>query len=62
MRFIEPKIQKTWSVGKIRKIDEEKVSFVSKRKRFHLSKLHLYQIEKAQKMPVVAGRLVLAIQ
>ena len=45
------------NVGKIRKYDEEKVSF-SRKKRCHLLKLHLYQIGKAQNMPVVAGRFV----
>ena len=34
-------------------------SIFLRRKRSHLLKLHLYQIGKAQNMPVVAGRLVL---
>ena len=60
MRFIwQKKKQKTLNVGKIRKYDEEKVLF-SRKKRFQLSKLHLYQIGKAQNMPVIAGRLVLS--
>ena len=34
----------------------------SRKKRFHLSKLHLYKIGKAQNMAVVAGRLVLYLK
>ena len=61
MRFIwQKKKQKTLNVGKIRIYDGDKVFFVFffRKKRFHLSKLHLYQIGKAQNMPMVAGRLV----
>ena len=57
MRFLT-KNEKILNVGKIRKYDEEKMFFFSVKKRSHLSKLHLYEIGKAQNMPVVAGRLV----
>ena len=58
MRFIwQKKKEKTLNIGKIRKYDEDKV-FFSTKKRYHLSNLHLYQIGKAQNIPVVAGRLV----
>ena len=47
------------NIGKITQYDEEKVFLFSRNKRFHLLKLHLYRIGKAQNMPVVAGRLVI---
>ena len=57
IRFFWQKIQKILNVGKIRKYDEERV-FFSRKKRFRLLKLHLYQIRKAQNILVVAGSLV----
>ena len=56
MRFFRQKNQKFLNVGKIGKYDEE--CFFSRKKCSHLLKLHLYQIGKAQNMPVVAGRHV----
>ena len=48
------KKQKTSNIGKSRKYEK----FFSRKKRFHLLKLHLHQIGKAQNMAVLAGRLV----
>ena len=48
--------QKNLNVRKIRKYDEERVIF--RGKRYHLLKVHLYQIGKAQNMPVAAGCFV----
>ena len=50
-------IQKIFKIGKVKKYDEETEFW---KKRF-LLKRHLYQKGKAQKVPVVAGRLVLFI-
>ena len=49
------------SVRKFLKLEKLKNMMMKqsiKKKRFHLLKKHLYQNEKAQNMPVVAGRLV----
>ena len=51
------KNQKVFKVGKIGKSDEG--TDIWKKKRFHLSKRHLYQNGKAEDVLVVAGRLVL---
>ena len=40
------------------KIFMKKMRFFFGEKRFHFSKLHLYQMKKAQNMPVIADRLV----
>ena len=57
MRFFDKKNQEILNVGKSRKCDEVRVFFRGK-KRSHLLKLHLYQIGKAQNMPMIAGRPV----
>ena len=57
MRFSGKKNQKTSKVGKIRKYDEKRALFREK-KPFHLIKSLLYKNGKAQKMPVLASRLV----
>ena len=45
-------------VEKLENMMKKKTVLFSRKKRFHLLKLHLYQIGKAQKIPAVAGRLV----
>ena len=57
MRFFWQKSRKLWSLGKIRKYDEE-VVFFWRKKRFHRLKLHLYQIGKAQNVSVETGCLI----
>ena len=57
--WAKKKKQKTLNVGKIRNYGEEEV--FSREKRFHLLKLHLYQIGKAQKMPVKAGCFIVIL-
>ena len=54
MRFIWHKIKK---LGALEKLENIMKCFFWREKRFKLSKLRLYQIEKAQNMPVLAGRL-----
>ena len=56
MRFFDEKLRKFWTLEKLENM--MKKEFFSRKKRFHLLKLHLYQIGKAQNTPVVAGRLV----
>ena len=58
MKFIsQKKNRKLWTLEKLENMMKKKC-FFSRKKRFHLSKLHLYQIGKAQNMRVEAGRLV----
>ena len=57
-RFLLAKNRKLRMLEKLENMKEKNCFFFSRKKRFHLLKLHLYQIGKAQKMPVVAGRLV----
>ena len=57
MRFVWQKNWKLWRLEKL-EIWGRKNVFFSRKKRFHPSKLHLYQIGKAQNMTVVGGCLV----
>ena len=55
------KNQKILIFGKIRKYDKEGVFFRAQ-KRFHLFKSLFYQNGKAEKVPMVAGRLVTRVE
>ena len=55
MRFFWQK--KNRKLRTLEKVENMK-SFFSRKKRFHLLKLHLHQIGKAQNMAMLAGRLV----
>ena len=56
MRFFGKK-RNFWTLEKLENMMKKKF-FFEKKNRFHLLKLNLYQIGKAQNMAVVAGRLV----
>ena len=60
MFFWQKKNRKHQTLKKRENMMKKKCVFFSK-KRFHLSKLHLYQIGKVQNIPVVAGRFVDAL-
>ena len=57
MRFIWQKNRKLWTLERLKNKMKKSV-FFSKKERFHLLKLHLHQIGKAQNVPVVASRLL----